>query len=179
MRFLIEQPGKREDCRGNAACPSEAGHFVDDVEILLEVVTLKARRRSPVIVFLQVFELAKLTGQKSSAQWAVGEKPIAESAASFEHTVLFGIACPERVLRLHGGDGVHGVGLAKRRGGHLRKADVPHLARAHEIGHGPHGVFDGDLGVDPMILVEVDVFDPEATQAAVDGFSNIGGVAPE
>ena len=55
----------------------------------------------------------------------------------------------------------------------LREAQPAHLAGRDELGHGADGLFDGDLGIDAVLVVEVDVIDAEALQAGVAGRAHV------
>ena len=79
-----------------------------------------------------------------------------------------GVAAPQRVLRLHGGDRVHGVRAADRLRRRLAQADVADLALLDQRRHRSHGFFDGHLGVDAMLVVEVDVVGPEPLERPFD-----------
>jgi hypothetical protein len=59
---------------------------------------------------------------------------------------------------------VHGVGAAERLGAGLGQADVPDLAFGHQLGDGADGLLDGRVGVDAVLVVEVDAVGPKALQ---------------
>ena len=110
---LREHPRERE-LRGRAFL--FAGDLFDathQIEILLEVFSLKARRVTAIIVGCEVFEFLKLPGQKSAAEWAIGDETNAEFAAGGQNFV-FGIARPERIFGLQRCDGMDFHGAAKR-----------------------------------------------------------------
>ena len=67
--------------------------------------------------------------------------------------------------RLQRGDRVDGVRAADRRGRGLGQAEVAHLAGRHQLGHRADGLLDRHLGVDAVLVVEVDVVDAEPLQA--------------
>ena len=60
----------------------------------------------------------------------------------------FGLAPPEGVLVLEGGDGLDGVGAADGLGAGFGEAEVLNLASVNEVLDGAGDVFDGDIGVD-------------------------------
>src|SRR5439155_26079784 len=93
-----------------------AGHLADardEVEILLEVLALEARRQAAVVVGREILEARDLPGQEAAPERAVGDEPDAELAARRENAVL-GIRAPERVLGLDRGDRVDGRRPAER-----------------------------------------------------------------
>ena len=51
----------------------------------------------------------------------------------------------------------------------LREPEVADLARVHQLGHRPDRLLDRHVGVDAVLVVEVDVVDPEAPQRRVAG----------
>src|SRR5207247_8215957 len=81
---LREDPCQRE-LRGPAALAG--GHLADardEVEILLEVLALEARRQTAVVVGRQILEARDLSGQEAAPERAVGDEPDAELAARGE-----------------------------------------------------------------------------------------------
>jgi hypothetical protein len=54
---------------------------------------------------------------------------------------------------------------------------VEHLALGDQVGDGAGGLLDGDVRVDAVLVVEVDVIGSEALQRAFDGSANVGGTA--
>src|SRR5579871_6792570 len=74
---------------------------------------------------------------------------------------------------------MHGVGAADRVGGGLGEAEEPHLALLHELGHGADGLLDGDVRVHAVLVVEVDVLDPEPLQGGVACLAHVLGVAAD
>jgi hypothetical protein len=55
---------------------------VYEVEILLKVLSLKARRESAVVIRGEIFEAPELAGEKPAAERAIGDEAYAEFAAS-------------------------------------------------------------------------------------------------
>jgi len=64
-----------------------------------------------------------------------------------------------------------------RLGACLGKTDVKPLAFADQLAQHAHRLLDGDLGIDPVLVIEVDPIRPEALQRPFDGTANIGGRA--
>ncbi len=88
--------------------------------------------------------------------------------AGVEHPE-FGVAGPQRVFALDGGDRMHRVRPAQGGGGHFRQADGPDLPGRHQLAEGADAVLDGDLPVPAMQVVEVDDVGLQALQAIVAG----------
>ena len=57
------------------------------------------------------------------------------------------------------------VSAAHRLRGGFRKAEPSHLARAHQVGHRSHRVLNGRVGIDAMLVVEVDHVHLQALEA--------------
>ena len=68
-------------------------------------------------------------GEEALAERAEGDEADAELVEGREDFVLSGARPPQRVLALHRGDGVDGVGPADGAGGGFGQAEVAHLAR--------------------------------------------------
>ena len=58
-----------------------------------------------------------------------------------------------------------------RRG--LGEPEVPHLALLDELGHRADGVLDRRLGIDPVLVVEVDRVHAEALQRRLAGRADV------
>jgi hypothetical protein len=104
------------------------------------------------VVGRQILEALDLAGQQPPPEGAVGEKADAQLPARGEHVVL-GIPGPEGVLGLHRRQRMDRMRLPQRRGAGLREADVAHLARLHEVGHGSHALLDRRLRIDSVSSV--------------------------
>jgi hypothetical protein len=61
----------------------------------------------------------------------------------------------------------------------LGEAEMAHLALAHEIGHRPHRVLDGRVGIDPVLVVEIDHLHLEPPQARVAGLAHVIGLSAD
>ena len=173
---LRHHPGESELRRLASFFDGEFVDLVNEVEILLEIFALEAGRVSAVIVGSEIFKALDLSGEESAAERTVGDEADAEFAAGVEHAIGFGIACPERVFGLQRGDGMdfHGAAKSFRAGfGETEEAD---LAFADEFGHRSDRVFDGGIGIDAVLVVEVDGFDSEAAKAGLAGFADVVGL---
>ena len=53
------------------------------------------------------------------------------------------------------------------------RPEVPNLSLAHEIRHRADRVFDGRLGIDAVLVIEIDRLDPKPLQARLAGLANI------
>ena len=67
------------------------------------------------------------------------------------------------------------MAAADRLGRRLTEPDVADLSLLYQLRHGPNGLLDRDVGVDPVLVVEVDVIDAKSPQRAVDRGANVLG----
>jgi hypothetical protein len=65
------------------------------------------------------------------------------------------------------------VGAADGVRGGLADADVAHLARSDQLAEGTEGLLDGCVGVDAVLVVEVDDVDAQPLERAVDGLADV------
>jgi hypothetical protein len=70
---------------------------------------------------------------------------------------------------------MHRVGAADRLRRGLAEADVEDLALLDQLGHRPHGLLDLHLGVDPVLVVQVNVVGPEPLQRSLDRAAHMLG----
>ena len=75
---------------------------------------------------------------------------------------MFGFALPQRVFGLDRGDGQHGVRASDRLRSGFRQPEVQHLARVDEFLDRTGDLFDGNVRVDPVLVVEVDSISAQA-----------------
>ena len=71
------------------------------------------------------------------------------------------------------------AGAAERVGAALAEAEVFDLASLLKLGHHADSLLDGDVGVDAVAVVEVDVVDAEALEGFVAGFADVVGVVAD
>src|SRR5215471_9815236 len=87
--------------------------------------------------------------------------------ATDRERVLRRLAVRERVLHLERGDGMDRMSPPKRRGSGLAEPEAPGLSVLAEPGHGAHRLLDRNLGIHPVLIVEVDRVDAESLQTRV------------
>ena len=68
-----------------------------------------------------------------------------------------------------------GVGATDRRRRGLAEPEVAHLPFLHELGHRADGLLDGDLGVDAVLVVQVDMVDAEACEGGIARLADVLG----
>jgi hypothetical protein len=62
---------------------------------------------------------------------------------------------------------MHLAGARDGGGRGFGQTEVTHLAGAHQVGHGAHGVFDGHGLVDAVLVIEVYLLNPQALEAGI------------
>ena len=81
-----------------SAIPSTL-HTTKQVQIFLEILSLKTGRLTAIIIFRKILKLGEPSRQKSASQGAVGYESDAQLATGREH-VIFRIARPQRIFGL-------------------------------------------------------------------------------
>ncbi len=98
-----------------------------------------------------------------------GEKTLAEGAIGYEtdpelvqdrQDLGFGLAPPKGVLALQGRQRLHGVSAADGRRRGLGPAEVLDLARPDEVFYRAGYILDGNVGVDTVLIEQIDTFHP-------------------
>ena len=155
------------------------GELVDDLhdgDVVRQVVALEPGLVAAEVALVQVVERAQGAGEEAAAERAVGDESDAELAQRGQD-LLLGITRPHRVLGLQGGDRVHRVRPPDGGRCGLGQAEIAHLALGHELAHRPDRLLNRGVGVDAVLVVEVDVVDAEPLQRAVAGLADVLGAA--
>src|SRR4051794_26446757 len=84
---LGQQPCQRELGWRGTAGGSKLGDAADELEVALEVVSLKTRRLAPVVVGGEVLEALELASQETAPERSVGQEADAEGRTGVEHPV--------------------------------------------------------------------------------------------
>ena len=104
--------------------------------------------------------------QHPSHDRAVSDEPDAKFAKCLQQTVLR-VPGEQRVLVLRGDHRVDRVGPANGRRRRLGDAQMQDLSLLDELVHRAPRLFYGQGGVHPVLVVEVDVVDPEPSERGV------------
>ena len=91
--------------------------------------------------------------------------------------VGLGFAPPQGVLALQGGDRLDGVGAAENLDTGFGQAEVGDLAGVDEFLDGSGDILDRHVGIDPMLVEQVDTVGVEPTQGVLDGGADVVGPA--
>ena len=158
--------------QASASCPAVTSFSaaisstrLDQLQVALEVLALEARAVAAEVVLGQVLARAEAAGEEAAAERAVGDEADPQLAQGRQDLVL-GIAAPERVLGLQRRDRMGRVGAADRLRRRLGEAEVAHLALLDQLGHRADRLLDRHLGIDPVLVVEVDVSTPSRCSEA-------------
>src|SRR5205823_11512212 len=120
----------------------------------------------------QILKTLKLAGQETASQRAVGDEADSQFTAGVEDLV-FWIASPQRIFCLQCCDGMNFRGTSQRLRTGLRQTDVTNLAVFYQLSHRSNRLFNGRVGIYPVLIIQIDSLDPEAAQAALTGGTNI------
>ena len=124
------------------------------------------------VVRWQILEASQLAGEEAAAERAVRDEADAQFPDGGDEFVLW-VAAPQRILGLQGGDRVYGMRPADGRGRRLAQAEVTHLPLPHQLRHRADGLFNGDLGIDTVLVIDVDVINPQPSERAVAGLAHV------
>ena len=160
---FVQQPGQRELRRGAARLSRYRLVGGQQLQVGRVVGGVKTRHGVTDVFDFQRGHV-QLAGEETTRHRAEGHKSHTQLAAGLQHGNL-GVARPQRVLGLQGGDGVHSVGAAQRAGRHFGQAQCAHLAFFHQTRHFAHAVFNGYFLVETVQVVEVNDVGLQAAQA--------------
>ncbi len=117
----------------------------------------------PGIVGREVFQPTEAAGQKTASERTVGDKADTEFPDGRQDFV-FRVAALKRVFGLQRGERMHLVRAADGGWRGFGNADEPHLADSNEFSHRANGVFDGNIGISAVLVVEINVIRAEPFQ---------------
>ena len=120
--------------------------------------------------------LVDRAGEEAFAERAEGHEADAEFFEGRQDVGL-GAPPPQGVLALHGGDGLDGVSATDGGGGGLGHAEVLDLAGRDEFLDGAGDVFDGHVGVDAVLVEQVDGVDAQPGEGGVGDLLDVFGSA--
>lgn len=103
----------------------------------------------------QIGKTVDRSSEETPAERRIGHKADPVFAADVE-SLVFHLAFPERIFRLQGRDRMSLRGATDRFRSGLGQGDMADLSFLHEVSHPPNGLFDRDIGIDPMLVEQVD-----------------------
>ena len=160
---LGEEPGECDLGGGGVLVAGDGFEQVDEGAVGLHGVGGEAGEGAAEVVAGERCGLVDFACEEAFAEGAVGDEADAELFEGRDD-LGFGAAPPEGVLVLEGGDGLDGVGAADGLDAGFGEAEVLDLAFGDELLDGAGDVFDGDLGVDAVLVEEIDVVGLEALE---------------
>ena len=125
-------------------------------------------------------------GEGGRAVDGAGEEALAERAEGHEadaeleqgrQDLGFGFAPPQGVFALQRGDRLDGVGAADDVDAGFGQAEVGDLAGVDELLDGAGDVLDRHVGVDAVLVEQVDAVDVQPAQGVLDGGADVLGAA--
>src|ERR1700733_2355375 len=176
-RPLSQQPGQRDLPGRRAFAGRDPLKQIDHGAVGLADVGAEPRDAVADVGFVELRVLADASGEKALAQRAVGHEAEAEFGQRGQHPGLWALrfAPPQGVLALYGRHRLHGVGTANRLGRRLRHPEVLYLPTIDQFLDGSRDVLDGNLGVDPVLVQQVDgVYAQSAQRIVGDLFDVLG-----
>ena len=138
----------------------------------------EARQLVAVVPAVEGAVLVDGPGEEAAPERAVGHEPDAQFRAGREHLALR-LPPPQRVLALDRGDGLDGVRATDRRRPGLGQAEVPDLALRDQLPDRARDLLDRRVGIDAVLVEQVDRVDSEARQGGVGGLPDELGPARE
>jgi hypothetical protein len=163
---LCQEPSKRDLRRGQTLLRCDRTEKVDQCLIGLQRLRPEARHDALEISLAEGRVLIDFAGEEPLAEWAERDKANAQFLERRQN-LLFWLTPPQRVFALQGGDRLEGVSVADRGDARLRQAEVPHLSGPNELLHRARDVLDRHLGVDTVLVEQIDCFGAQALQCLV------------
>src|SRR5262249_21761941 len=84
---------------------------------------------------------------------------------------------PQGIFALQGSDRLDRVGAAECRGTSFRQAEVPDLPLLYQVLHGSGNFFDGNVGINAMLIQQVDDIGFKPPERGVSGLPDVLGPA--
>src|SRR5271157_1372005 len=175
-RLLGQQPRERDLswCRLLPFC--DLVKQIDYGLIRFPSLRRKARQRAAEIGAVEFRVFVDLARQEALPKRAIRHETNPEFLECGYHFLLR-LPPPQRVFALDRSDRLDGVCTTDRLCGCFRHAEVLDLALLNEVLHGSRDVFDRNLGVHTVLIVEIDGINPEPLQRPFDGLLDVLGPA--
>ena len=168
---FVQQPGQRQLGRRAADFLGDGFVRCQQLQVRGIVVGRKARHGAADIFGVQRADIVQFAAQKPARHRAEGDKRNAQFTTGVQHG-NFGVARPERILGLQGGDGVYGMRAAQRGGGHFAQAKGANLAGGHQLGQRADAVLNRHLLVPAVQVIQVNHVGLQALERGFAGGAN-------
>src|ERR1700733_13170937 len=175
-RFLGEQPGERDLRRSGLLLLCESAKYIDQRLIGLAILRREARDDVAEILLVELRLLVDRTGQEAFAERAKGNESDAEF---FERRDDFSLRLspPERIFALESRHGLDFVCATNRLDAGFGEAEVPDLALLNEVLHGSGDILNRHVGIDAVLIEEVDDIGLESFQRGLGDLADVLGPA--
>src|SRR6266850_3462788 len=155
-----------------------AGQLLDrcrQLQVFLQRLLSETGIRPSPIAWVEIFEFLDCTCQESAPKRTVRDERDAKFAASRQYAVGLHLTRPQRILALQRGNRVDFRGAPQRLRSGFRQSDRSDLAGQNKLGHRTNCFFDRNVGINPMLVVEIDRFDAQPMKARVARTADILG----
>src|SRR5450830_506401 len=173
---LGQQPGQGHLGRGGLARCGDVAQGLHQGLVGLACFDAEARHHVAKIIGAEFGLGGDGPGQKALAQGAEGHEADTQLLQQ-RQDLLLGLAPPQRVFALQGRHGLHGMGPANRLGPGLGQAEVAHLALGDQLFHGAGHVLHRHLGIDPVLVEQVNAVGTQVLERVLDHRSDTLGAA--
>src|SRR4029077_7000395 len=164
-RLLCQQPGECDLRRSRALLLADLFQQIDHWPVCLASLGRKARQAGAIVVAAEGGGLVDLAGEEAPAQGTKGNEADPQLRANRQHLRL-GLTPPEGIFALDRGDRLNRVRAADGRGASFAEAEMLNLALCDQILHRAGDVLDRDIGIDPVLVEQVDRLNPQPLQRA-------------
>lgn len=142
-------------------------HKTGGAHVVVEVLALEAWIAGAVeVAFRVVLCPLGTAGQEAAAQRAERHQAGSELLEQRQDTRLQ-LTLPQRIFALEGGDGVDGMGAPDCGRPCFREAEETHLSLGDQLAHRACYLLDRHVGIDAVLIEEVDPVRPESPQRRV------------
>mmetsp|Transcript_10380 Transcript_10380/g.33571 ORF Transcript_10380/g.33571 Transcript_10380/m.33571 type:complete len:241 (-) Transcript_10380:47-769(-) len=166
VRALRVHPGEAHLAGGVPPLLREGPDGLPHLGVVVEVLLVGARLGLPPVLLREIRLGFEGPREHPAAQGGVGDDPDPELPAD-RHDVRLEIAGLEAPLLLHAADGAHLVGASDDVRWGLGEPHVLDLALRDELLALLHGLLDGRVGVQAVLVEEIDVPAPELSHAVL------------
>ena len=167
-----QKPRQRDLGRSGVVGRGDLPHHGNQPEVVVQVLLLEARVSAAPVGGFQVIGAVDPPAQEAASDGAVGDESDTQ-LAQHRQELLLHPPLPERELGLDRAHRMHRVGPAHDPRSHLGEADVAHLSLRHQLGQRAHRLLDRHRGVEPVLVVEIDVVRSQPLQRSLDRLAHL------
>src|SRR5208337_1234817 len=175
-RSLREEPGKGDLSRCGLLLSCESAKHIDQSLIRFSILWREAGNDVAEVVLVELRLLVDRTGQEAFAERAKGNESDAEFFERRDDLSLR-LSPPQRVFALECSHRLDFVRATNRLDARFGEAEVPDLALLNEVLHGSGDVFNRHVGIDAVLIEEVDDIGLESFQRGLADLADVLGPA--